>query len=164
MPKFLFKANDHVLSHCACNDQPAMSTGQLDCPWCGCGWLIACSRCRKSFTFAEVRQTNVPLVELGRREAISRGLAPPASDNLTRWAEAMSETLDVFDVGDQVVYLDGAYWTVDATRIEFDGYFAHHELARLPHAEALSEPNRLSMILGSPAYWHERKLIPRTSG
>lgn len=55
--KFFFKADDDVLSHCTCTDAPAQSSSQLDCPWCGCGWLISCATCGKAFTFAEVRET-----------------------------------------------------------------------------------------------------------
>ncbi len=70
MPKFLFKANDDVLSYCSCVGEPAMSTGQLDCPWCGCGWLISCAKCGKAFTYAVVRETDIPIVELGRCRTI----------------------------------------------------------------------------------------------
>ena len=85
MPKFLFKANDDVLSHCGCSGEPAMSTGQLDCPWCGCGWLIACSNCAKSFTYAVVRETHVPLVELGRREVRRRGIKSVTEEEIEDW-------------------------------------------------------------------------------
>jgi len=156
--KFLFKANDDVLSHCRCEGAPAQSSGQLDCPWCGCGWMIPCSRCGKSFVFAEVRETDVPLIELGRREAEARNLLDFVSDKeIAEWAEGMAEALDCFEVGDIVVYLDGSYWRVDATDIVFDGYYASHNLARLPHAEALSDPAYLNRTLGDPRYWLERE-------
>jgi hypothetical protein len=157
MPKFLFKANDDVLSHCTCDWEPAMSTGQLDCPWCGCGWLISCSRCKRSYTFAVVRETDVSLFELGRREAAARGLGPVAADDIQMWADAMSEALDVFQPGDIVVYLDGSYWSLDATSIAFDGYFASHTLERLPHAEALTDRPRLRAVLGDRSYWLDRE-------
>ena len=155
--KFFFKANDDVLSHCRCEGAPAQSTGQLDCPWCGCGWMIPCSRCGKSFTFAEVREIEIPLIELGRREAEARGLKGVSDEEITGWAEAMAEKLDCFEVGDIVAYLDGSYWAVDATDIAFDGYFASHNLARLPHAEALGDPAHLDRVLGDPKYWFERE-------
>lgn len=97
--KFFFKANDDVLSHCGCDGAPAMSTGQLDCPWCGCGWLIGCAQCGKSFTFAEVRETDIPLIELGRREAITRGLTTITEEEIADWAEGMADALDQFEVG-----------------------------------------------------------------
>mgnify|MGYP003649147198 FL=1 len=159
--KFFFKANDDVLSYCSCTGQPAMSSGQLDCPWCGCGWMIACSKCTKSYTFAEVRETDVPMEELGRREVKAMGLTTVTDQEITEWAEAMEETLSHFDIGDIVVYLDGSYWTVDSEDIAFDGYFASHKLDRLPHAEALFEPESLQALLGDKKYWLDRELADR---
>lgn len=155
--KFFFKANDDVLSFCTCVDAPAASTSQLDCPWCGCGWMIPCSQCGKSFIFAEVRETDIPLIELGRREVAMRGLTTVSEQEIEEWAEGMAETLDYFEVGDIVVYLDGAYWTVDSTDVEFDGYYASHKLARLPHAEALADPPLLDRVLGDKQYWFDRE-------
>ncbi|WP_137753483.1 hypothetical protein [Sphingopyxis sp. L1A2A] len=155
--KFFFKANDDVLSFCQCENAPAMSEAQLDCPWCGCGWMIACSKCTKSFVFAEVRETDIPLIELGRREAAARGLKTVTERDIAEWAEGMAETLDKFEVGDIVVYLDGAYWTVDSTDVQFDGYYASHKFDRLPHAEALDDQPRLRQILGEKQYWFDRK-------
>jgi len=128
--KFLFKANNDILSFCQCENEPAMSAGQLDCPWCGCGWMIACSKCTKSFIFAEVRETDIPLIELGRREAAARGFKTVTDEDIAEWAEGMAEVLDNFEVGDVVVYLDGSYWTIDSTDVEFDGFYASHKLAR----------------------------------
>jgi hypothetical protein len=164
LAKFLFKANDSVLSFCRCIGEPAMSTGQLDCPWCGCGWLIACSKCLRPFTFAEVRETDVPIAELGWREAKARGLSSNVTEEkIAEWAEGMIEALDPFDIGDIVIYLDGSYWTVDSTNIEFTGYFAKHQLERLPHAEALADESRLRAILGDKNYWLEREDADRES-
>jgi hypothetical protein len=161
VPKFLFKASDAGISHCRCVDTPAMSTSQLDCPWCGCGWMIPCSRCGKSFTYAEVRKTDIPLHVLGRREVERRGLADISDGDIEEWAVGMTEMLDCFDVGDIVVYLDGSYWTVDSTDIAFEGYFASHKLDRLPHAQALEEPAMLDRILGDKQYWLDRELPER---
>ena len=159
--KFLFKANDDVLSFCSCENQPAMSSAQLDCPWCGCGWMIACSKCSKSFVFAEVRETDIPLVELGRREVAARGLQSVTEQDINEWAEGMTETLRPFKVGDIVVYLDGWYWGIDSTDLAFDGDYASHRLSRLPHAEALDDPARLRALLGEKRYWLDRERSDR---
>jgi hypothetical protein len=161
VPKFFFKANDDIISHCACTNEPAMSTGQLDCPWCGCGWMISCSKCLKAFVFAEVRETDIPLIELGRREAKSRGLTTITETEIAEWAEGMAETLDCFNVGDVVVYLDGSYWTINSENIDFEGYFAHHRLDRLPHADAINDPDSLEAMLGDTSYWLDRELADR---
>lgn len=159
MPKFLFKANNDVLSHCACDGEPAMSTTQLDCPWCGCGWLFSCSKCKKAFTYAVVKETDLSLVELGRREVESRGLTGKVTeDDIAEWAEAMAADINRFDIGQVVVYLDGTYFPVDAKDVSFDGYFAHHEFSTLPHADALEHPDALSQAFSDPQYWIEREL------
>jgi hypothetical protein len=155
--KFFFKASDDVLSFCQCDDEPAMSSGQLDCPWCGCGWMIACSKCTKSYVFAEVRETDIPLAELARREAKTLGLKDVTKDDIRLWVDDMTETLSHFDVGDTVVYLDGAYWTVDSTHLKYDGYYASHKLDRLPHTEALNDPPSLRAMLGDKQYWLDRE-------
>ena len=54
MVKYIAKANNDVLSHCQCADTLAAGPAQLDCPWCGCGWLFSCIKCRKAFTFGRV--------------------------------------------------------------------------------------------------------------
>src|SRR5262249_34930746 len=100
-------------------------------------------------------------IELGRREAKTRGLTEVTEDEIAEWAAGMAETLDCFDIDDIVVYLDGSYWTVDSTDIEFTGYYAHHKLGRLPHAEALSDPFRLNAMLGVKNYWLSRKRSDR---
>lgn len=134
-----------------------MSTGQMDCPWCGCGWLISCSRCAKAFTYAVVKETDVPLAELGRREAQRRGLTSVTGQECEEWAAGMAEAFEPFDVGDIVVYLDGVYWLLGARNVRFEGYFATHDLVELPHATALREPNALRTMLGGEAYWYERE-------
>ena len=157
MNKFLFKANDDVISHCRCVGEPAMSTGQMDCPWCGCGWLIACSNCARSFTYAVVRETEVPLVELGRREVARRGLDSVSDQEIEEWADAMAAEFEPFNSGQVVVYLDGHYWPLDARDLAFEGYFARHDFKVLPHAEALERPAALSDLLSDKAYWLERQ-------
>jgi hypothetical protein len=159
--KFLFKANNDILSFCTCEGEPAMSDGQLDCPWCGCGWMIGCSKCSKSFIFAEVRETDIPLLELGRREAATRGFKTVTDEDIAEWAEGMAKMLADFEVGDIVVYLDGHYWPVDSSDVQFDGYYASHKLDRLPHSEALDDPPRLRQILGDKQYWCDRERSDR---
>lgn len=161
MAKFIFKANNDVLSHCECVGEPAMSTGQLDCPWCGCGWLISCSSCTKAFTYAVVKETEVPLAELGRREAKRRGLTSVTDQDCEEWAAGMAEAFEPFEVGDVVVYLDGHYWLLGARNVRFEGYFATHDLVELPHATALRDPGALGAMLGKKAYWLDRERADR---
>jgi hypothetical protein len=49
---YLTKADDRLVSHCACADVLVAYPSQAACPWCGCGWLFSCMSCGKSFSFA----------------------------------------------------------------------------------------------------------------
>ncbi len=159
--KYFFKANNDILSFCDCEGEPAMSSGQFDCPWCGCGWMIGRTKCSKSFIFAEVRETDLSLIEIARRDAERRGLTTVTEDEIAECAAGMRETLENFAVGDVVVYLDGGYFRIDCTNIAFDGYYARHDLPRLPHADALADPPLLRRILGDEQYWLDRELSER---
>ena len=138
-----------------------MSSGQMDCPWCGCGWLITCSKCSKAFTYAEIRETDIPLIELGRREVQRRGLTSVTEKEIEDWATAMQEDLERFDIGQIVIYFDGEYLPVNQTSIQFEGWYAKHSLDRLPHFEALKDPKLLNDTLGNSDYWLRRKLPDR---
>ncbi len=164
MTKFLFKANDDVISHCTCpaGEARAMSTAQLDCPWCGCGWLIPCVKCGKSFTYGVIKETDMDIMDIARTEVKARNLTDHITEeDIKDWAKAMAEDFNRFDVGQKVIYLDGSYFPLDAKNIEFDGYFAHHKLETLPHAEAIKNPSKLKEILYNKDYWFERELPER---
>ncbi len=36
---YLVKANDDLVSHCRCERTFIGAPSQIDCPWCGCGWV-----------------------------------------------------------------------------------------------------------------------------
>jgi hypothetical protein len=116
-----------------------------------------------AFTVAEVKETDLTLRQLAEQEAKTRRLEDTLDeDDIVDWVTHMGETMDAFEIGDQVVYIDGAYWTTDAESVEFEGYFASHEFKKLPHAEALaSDPDLLEKVLGQPSYWFDRELPDR---
>lgn len=161
MTKFIFKANNDVLSHCACENEPGTSTGQFDCPWCGCGWLISCSKCGKAFTYAIVQNTDVSMIELGRQEVERRGITGVTEEEISEWAEDMASVLEPFNIGDIIVYLDGRYFALDDKNTDFEGYFAKHKLDQLPHSKALETPSSLEQVLGNKKYWLDRELPER---
>jgi hypothetical protein len=67
---YLQKANDDFVSHCRCHRGDALisSPAQMDCPWCGCGWLFTCGVCRKAFAFAEGVEINESWEETAERD------------------------------------------------------------------------------------------------
>ena len=158
MVKWFAKANDDVLSHCRCSDTLAATTGQTDCPWCGCGWLISCRECHKAFVFAKIVEVDATYDQLLAEDAQRRGLKSVTQDDIRDVAASMERALAPFPIGATIVYLDGEYFLVDATNIEFEGLYARHKLERLPHAIALEQPEHLRAFLSDTKYWlaHER--------
>lgn len=133
--KILVKANDELISHCRC-DTAFATNGQLDCPWCGCGWLFTCAQCRRAFTFAKVIEVDV------------------APDDAMIYA---GSDLDLFETGETAIYLDGMLLGPGDTDLDFTGYFARHAMDALPHAKARSKAD-LDAVFGDPAYWTSRAL------
>lgn len=158
MVKYIAKANNDVLSNCACKDALAAGPAQLDCPWCGCGWLLSCSKCRKAFTYGRIVEVERSYEDFVREDFQTHGGGSTPED-IREGAEWMAEALSAFAVGDVVVYLDGVYLPLDATNFAFDGWFAQHDFDRLPHAVALTQPEALRNTLGDQAYWLERELV-----
>jgi hypothetical protein len=161
MAKFLVKANDQLVSHCTCTAPLASCSSQLDCPWCGCGWLICCQECGKAFTFAKVIQTDLTYEQIIRRDFSKRGYDVGDSEvaDLAIW---LAEAMAPFELDDIVIYLDGAYFGIDERDIEFTGLFAEHSLNHLPHAEALKDSAVLGEVLGEASYWFDRERPDRS--
>ena len=155
--KYIFKANDDVLSFCKCDSQPAMSPGQLDCPWCGCGWLIACSKCTKSYTFAEVKETDLSLEELAHIHYKAYGNMETTESDISNWTEWMAHLLEPLSIGDKVVYMDGHYIPIDTENVKIEGIYAEHEFDKLPHAFS-KDAEELRSYLGDPSYWFDRAI------
>lgn len=157
MAKWLAKANDSVISYCTCEHSLAAMPGQLDCPWCGCGWLISCAKCDKAFTYAQVVEVDRSYLDLARSEFGSDEVELSEIEDLAGW---MERAVEPFQFGDIIVYLDGAYLRVDEQDVRFEGWFAEHDLATLPHAGAITKAD-IDDVLGLPAYWFDRELPDR---
>lgn len=160
MAKWIVKADDTVISHCRCAGTLAGAPGQLDCPWCGCGWLFSCIDCRKAFTFGEVVETDLSYVQLACRDVLGRpGHADDA--HAAEVAEWMRLAVEDLTAGDRVVYLDGAFLKIQSTNIDHVGWYAEHKLANLPHIEDAGNGHHLNATLGSVEYWTDRELPDR---
>lgn len=158
MVKYLSKANDDVLSHCACTETLAAGPAQVDCPWCGCGWLITCIQCRKAFTFARVVDVDRTYGDIAREDFAARGDTTIEEEDVEHAAQWMADAMADLVVGDIVVYLDGSYLPLDTENFAYDGWFAQHDFDRLPHAVALEQPTALRDTLGEKQYWIDREL------
>jgi hypothetical protein len=157
MARVLVKANDDLVSFCVCNVAFA-TQGQADCPWCGCGWLFSCSRCRRAFTFAKVIDTTLSIEAVatmavegfyGRHPRVGeRQRLAEEKAWIEHWANASprDETL---------VFLDGRVLASGAENVKLEGRYARHRFARLPHVTARTKAD-IDATLGNPAYWRSR--------
>ena len=155
---YLIKDNDDLISHCDCEMAYITFPPQMDCPWCGCGWLFSCIECRKAFTFARGVEVDEPWEELGRRDCTNRSGEPPDEDEVQEWVGAMQELLAEVEVGRRYVCLDGLIIPADAAGVEFEGWHARHNLEFLPQVAALDDPSIIDSLLANPDYWQSNAL------
>ena len=147
---YLVKANNDLISPCACVSTPIAAPKQMDCPWCGCGWLFVCSACRKTFTFARAEEVDATWEELARRDA--RG-------DVEEWIEFMRILQKDLRPGALYVYLDGWVFRADQKDLRFDGWHAKHDFARPPQVVGRELIDR---TIGTRAYWDERRVLTET--
>jgi hypothetical protein len=162
MPKHIYlrKANDQLVSHCQCDTAAALITepGQMDCPWCGCGWLFICCWCRRAFTFAEGIELNESWKATGQR-AIRGSLGrEPQGRELEEWIEFMQILLKDIETGKNYVYLDGYVIPATAEGVSIEGWHSRHELDFVPQVAALSDRAVYDGLLCSESYWRSSKL------
>lgn len=157
MPKWLAKANDEGVSHCACAASLAGVSGQLDCPWCGCGWMIPCATCRRAFTFARVVEIDQSYEDLVRTDLLDRGLPEVDETDVREGAAWLAETFADFAVGDTVIYLDGCYFRADQRPLAFEGLYAAHDHPEPPQTAAARDSRSPDEDLGRPQWWFERQ-------
>lgn len=152
---FLRKANDDLISHCRCVVDHALIMGpnQLECPWCGCGWLFICGNCRKAFTFAEAFETNEPWEMTASRALRAMYQREPGADQIEGWINAMKVLLKGIQPGVRYVYFDGWMILTHATSVRIEGWHSEHDLDFVPHVAALHDPDVDAKILSSQDYW-----------
>ena len=155
---YLKKANDDVISFCTCGDGRVTFPAQMDCPWCGCGWLFTCITCRKAFTFAEGVEIEGTWEDLAREDIRNRWKEEPSDEDVSSWIEGMKEIAKDVRAGVRYVVIDGSVIPADAKEVEFDGWHAHHEFAKLPQEEARSDKSILDVRLSNREYWTKHAL------
>ena len=158
MTVYLVKANDEVLSFCTCAEAMIAQPPQMDCPWCGCGWLFVCIECRKAFTFARGVEVDCSLEDIGRRDLAGQLGRTSKRVELHEWVELMEYLPANVECGKDYVYLDGNVRPTDIRKVRFDGWHARHQLEELPHLQALDDRSVLDSTVGSKAYWESRRL------
>ena len=155
---YLTKANDDLISFCSCGDGRVTFPAQIDCPWCGCGWLFTCITCRSAFTFAVGVEIEGKWEDLARDDIRSKWKEEPSEEDVASWIEAMKEILAEVRVGERYVIVDGAVIPCNATNLSFDGWTAHHEFGEIPQVRALTNKACLDEELGNRDYWSSNAL------
>jgi hypothetical protein len=157
---YLRKANDDFVSHCKCAKADALifSPGQMDCPWCGCGWLFICSRCRKAFTFAEGVEVHESWEETGDRTVRALYQREPEPNEVEEWVGFMKILLKGVKPGRRYVFLDGYVIPSNAEGVTIEGWHAHHDLDFVPQVAAMTDPEVRNELLCSREYWQSNRV------
>jgi hypothetical protein len=123
----------------------------MECPWCGCGWLFTCIKCRKAFTFARAVEVTDSWEDLARRDISAMGM-DPTDESVNDWVQSMQAYLSGVVVGEQYVALDGWVIPADAESIDFDGW------KFVPQVAALNDPSIVETLLSNTDYWISRAI------
>ena len=155
---YLAKASNALVSHCRCENALITYPGQLDCPWCGCGWLFSCQLCRKAFTFAKGIETEESWEDLARQDLRARFGREPDDLDIQRWVNAMRSLLADVEPGETYVTFDGSFVAASMSPLSMEGWFARHELEFVPQTAALEDPSVLDDVLTNKEYWLSKRL------
>jgi hypothetical protein len=153
--KYLKKANDDVISFCSCNDGLISYPAQADCPWCGCGWLFTCKSCRKPFTFAECIEVESTYEKIAKDDLTNLLRRDVSEEEIAEWVKEMKEILTNAEVGKTYIIMDGKLIDKDQSGIKFEGWFAKHDLDKLPQIEAVKNPEIMHEKLTNESYWRD---------
>lgn len=151
---YLKKHNDELISHCKCEFAIAAYPPQMNCPWCGCGWLLTCIDCRKAFTFAEAIELDTTWEELAKRDIESRGHKTASAEDIDCWVDSMKEIMAEIEVGKVYVCLDGNIIPANAKSVDIEGWMSKHDFEFVPQVEALKDPSIIDKYLSNSEYWH----------
>jgi hypothetical protein len=159
---YLERANRDLVCHCRCRQSLISAPSQMDCPWCGCGWLFTCMNCRKAYAFARGVEVDQALEDLAREDLAARdGGAAAEREDVDRWVEWMGVLLRGVEPGRQYVYFDGYYVDVETGPVGFDGWHSRHDLPWVPQVQAMADPTVLHDTIGSEEYWRETAIEER---
>ncbi len=141
---------------CECPRALVGMPGQMDCPWCGCGWLFNCAACGRSFTYAKPVWISMPLGQIVEQDMLARGWKHDPSA-FAAAAEGMAEMLSKVEGNGEYVYLDGLFLPLQTRNTEVQGTSANHKITVLPHLLERRMPGTLESVLGDGKYWWDNK-------
>ncbi|MBZ0112131.1 MAG: DUF2314 domain-containing protein [Thermoanaerobaculia bacterium] len=154
---YLVKDSNDLVSRCKCKRALISFPGQMDCPWCGCGWLFTCLKCRKAFTFARAEFLDRSLESIAR-EDIQQSGQEPTEEFVENWLAEMRPVFEGLEEGERYVYFDGYFLPSETGSIEIDGIHSEHRFDEVPQVAAIKDSSVLEEILANPHYWKEREV------
>ncbi|MES2933617.1 MAG: hypothetical protein V4805_09040 [Pseudomonadota bacterium] len=155
---YLVKKNDEFISFCSCKESLVGDPGQLDCPWCGCGWLFSCAKCRKAFSFAVAAEINKTWEEVAAEDLYGYNRKQPTHEEISEWVEVMKTMQSEIELGQTYVYLDGVFIPADEENFSMVGWYAKHEFAYVPQVAALKNSEIEQQVLSNPDYWRKNQI------
>lgn len=155
---YLKKYNDDLISHCKCETAIAAYPPQMNCPWCGCGWLLTCIECRKAFTFAVGVELDTTWEELAKKDIGKRNHIEATQEDISSWVDSMKQILEDIEVGKSYVCLDGCIIPIDSKSVNIEGWMSKHEFDFVPHVKALEDRSIIDKYLSNSEYWYKNEL------
>jgi hypothetical protein len=155
---YLERANTDLICYCHCERSLVGSPMQLDCPWCGCGWLFNCMECHKAYAFARGVEIEQSLEQLAEIDLRGKSKKPATAQSIADWVEWMKILLKVVLPGETYAYIDGWYLPIHSAPVQFEGWHARHHLPAVPQFQALTDPAALRDTLESPRYWQSNAI------
>jgi hypothetical protein len=155
---FLVKANNDLVSFCTCARTYIGAPGQMDCPWCGCGWLFICPKCRKAFSFARAEEVSLTWEELAHNDLDGKWGRQPTRQDVEEWIGFMKILLKSVQVGKTYAYIDGWVFPSEGRNIHFEGMHSRHDLSEVPQFAALNDRAALEKTLDKKEYWLARRI------
>ncbi len=156
---YLQKKNSDLICHCECEESLVGDPGQLDCPWCGCGWLFSCTKCRKAFSFAIAVEVDKTWEELAKEDLYGYSKKEPTEQDVSEWIEFMQGMLEHVELGQDYIYLDGYFIPANEEDFEAEGWHSKHDFRKTPQIIALKEdPEIINQVLSNREYWDENKI------
>lgn len=155
---YLVKKNDDLISHCNCKESLVGEPGRLDCPWCGCGWLFSCTKCRKAFTFATGVEIDKSWTEIAREDLFGYSKKEPSEKEVDEWVDFMKGMMEHIEVGRDYIYLDGYFIPAYEGSFEAEGWYSKHDFSEPPQVTAIDHPEIIEDVLSKREYWDEAKI------
>lgn len=155
---YLIKKNNEFISFCSCEEGLVGDPGQLDCPWCGCGWLFSCTKCRKAFSFAIAVEIDKTWEEIASEDLYNYSKRQATHEEISEWVEAMKAMQGEIELGRTYVYLDGVFIPADEENFSMEGWYAKHEFEHVPQIAALKNSEIEKQVLSNPEYWRKNQI------